>query len=100
MLTLTEDASTVVTAIVDKQLQSEDGGLRISGPTDGNFAIAAVPTGEPGDTVVESGGAKVYVEPSAVNDLDDKILDAQVSPEGDVQFQLAQGDVPPEPPVI
>ncbi|HIT74534.1 MAG TPA: hypothetical protein IAA98_03025 [Candidatus Avipropionibacterium avicola] len=100
MLTLTEDASTVVTAIVDKQIQSEDGGLRISGPTDGNFAIAAVPSGEPGDTLVESGGAKVYLEPTAVADLDAMILDAQVSSEGDVQFQLAEGAVPPESPAI
>lgn len=90
MLTLTENASNIVSTIVDKQIESEDGGLRISGPTDGSFAIAAVAAGEPGDTIVESGEAKVYLEESASQVLDDKILDAQVSQEGDVQFQLAQ----------
>ncbi|QDP94786.1 Fe-S cluster assembly protein HesB [Microlunatus elymi] len=90
MLTLTENASNVVTTIVDKQIQSEDAGLRISGPTDGAFAIAAVPSPEPGDTLVESGDAKVYLEQSATEVLDDKILDAQVTEAGDVQFQLAQ----------
>lgn len=90
MLTLTENASNIVSTIVDKQTESEDGGLRISGPTDGAFAISAVPSGEPGDTVVESGEAKVYLEESASEVLDDKVLDAQVTQEGDVQFQLAQ----------
>jgi Fe-S cluster assembly iron-binding protein IscA len=90
MLTLTENASNIVTTIVDKQIQTEDAGLRISGPTDGSFAISAVPTGEPGDTVVESGAAKVYLEDSASEVLDDKVLDAQVTADGDVQFQLAQ----------
>jgi len=90
MLTLTENASNIVSTIVDKQVQSDDAGLRISGPTDGAFAIAAVPAGEPGDQVVESGDAKVYLEESASEVLDDKVLDAQVTAEGDVQFQLAQ----------
>jgi Fe-S cluster assembly iron-binding protein IscA len=90
MLTLTENASNIVSTIVDKQVQSDDGGLRISGPTDGAFAIAAVAAGEPGDTVVESGDAKVYLEESASAVLDDKVLDAQVTADGDVQFQLAQ----------
>ncbi len=90
MLTLTENASNIVTTIVDKQIQTEDGGLRISGPTDGSFAISAVPAGEPGDQVVESGTAKVYLEETASAVLDDKILDAQVTADGDVQFQLAQ----------
>jgi Fe-S cluster assembly iron-binding protein IscA len=90
MLTLTENASNIVSTIVDKQVESEDGGLRISGPTDGAFAISAVPAAQPGDTVIESGEAKVYLEESATEVLDDKVLDAQVTQDGDVQFQLAQ----------
>ncbi|MGH1564665.1 Fe-S cluster assembly protein HesB [Mumia sp. DW29H23] len=93
MLTLTENASDIVTTLVNKQVPSENGGLRISGPNDGGFAIAAVLTGEPGDTLVEDGEAKVYLEETASQLLDDKILDAQVTPDGDVQFQLA-----PQPP--
>ncbi|MBW9205333.1 Fe-S cluster assembly protein HesB [Mumia sp. zg.B17] len=90
MLTLTENASDIVTTLINKQVPSEDGGLRISGPTDEGFAISAVFVGEPGDTLVESGDAKVYLDGAASQVLDDKILDAQVTSEGAVQFQLAE----------
>ncbi|KAA1420725.1 Fe-S cluster assembly protein HesB [Mumia zhuanghuii] len=90
MLTLTENATEVVTALVADRIDTADAGLRISGPTDGSFAVAAVPVGEPGDQVVESGGAKVYIEGATSELLDDKVLDAQVTPEGGVQFALGQ----------
>lgn len=57
---------------------------------DGAFALAAVAAGEPGDSVVESAGAKVYLEQTAVAPLDDKVLDAAVDQAGGVQFQLGQ----------
>lgn len=89
MLTLTENASDIVTTLVNSQVPSENGGLRISGPSPEGFAITAVLAGEPGDTLVESGEAKVYLEDAASQVLADKILDAQVTPEGNVQFQIA-----------
>jgi len=91
MLTLTENASTVVKTVATQQLGSEEGGLRISSPegaAEGSFAIAPALDAEPGDQVVESEGAKVFVDQAASAALDDKILDAQVDPEGNVQFRL------------
>lgn len=91
MLTLTENASTVVKTVATQQLGSEDGGLRISSPDGaaaGSFAIAPALDAEPGDQVVESEGAKVFVDESASAALDDKVLDAQVDAEGNVQFRL------------
>jgi Fe-S cluster assembly iron-binding protein IscA len=90
MPTLTENASDIVTTLVNKQVPSENGGLRISGPSAEGFAIAAVLAGEPGDTLVESGDARVYLEDSASQVLDDKVLDAQVTQDGNVQFQIAE----------
>lgn len=90
MLTLTENASNVVKTIATQQLGNPEGGLRIStheGDSE-SFAITPVPEGEPGDQVVENDGAKVFVDEPASIALDDKVLDAQVDPEGNVQFQL------------
>ncbi len=90
MLTLTENASTVVKTIATQQLGVAEGGLRISShdATEGSFAIAPVADGEPGDKVVESEGAKVFVDETASTALDDKVLDAQVDDQGNVQFRL------------
>ncbi|KHL13188.1 Fe-S cluster assembly iron-binding protein IscA [Mumia flava] len=90
MLTLTENASQIVTALVADQTESSDAGLRISGPTDDGFAITAVTGAEPGDQVVAEGDAKVYVDQTAAMMLDDKVLDAQVTDQGGVQFALAE----------
>lgn len=91
MLTLTENASTVVKTIATQQLGAAEGGLRISSHDgDGSFAIAAVPDGEPGDQVVENDGAKVFVDENATPALNDKVLDAQIDDQGNVQFQLGQ----------
>lgn len=90
MLTLTESASTVVKSIVDREPTATDGALRIapgaSGENDFTVSIVTEPT--PGDQLVESGGARVYLEPTASAALDDKMLDAQVSEAGAVTFAL------------
>ncbi len=90
MLTLTENASTVVKTIATQQLGAAEGGLRISSHdgADGSFAIAPVVDAQPGDQVVESDGAKVFVDETASTALDDKELDAQVDDQGNVQFRL------------
>ena len=91
MLTLTETATTAVKSMVDRNPTLTDGGLRIdSGPDGGNtFGVAIVPEPQPGDSTIESGGARVFLEENASRILDDKVLDAQVSQDGDVTFALA-----------
>lgn len=90
MLTLTENASTIVRDITAQQGQSESAGLRISAePTaEPAFAVTAAEQPQPGDQVVEQDGATVYLDEPAAVQLDDKVLDAAVDPNGGVQFSL------------
>jgi len=90
MLTLTETATTVVKSIVAQNPDVTNGGLRIGSGAGGDrdFAISVVPTPHPEDSVVESDGARVYLEPAASAALDDKVLDAQLGENGSVTFSL------------
>ena len=92
MLTLTENASTVVKGIAEQI--PEASGLRITAmPTEEAqppaFDVAPAAQAEPGDAVVESDGATVYLDGGAAEELDDKVLDASVDQEGRVEFALA-----------
>jgi len=89
VLTLTENASTVVKSITEQTNEADGAGLRIS--HDGADALQVAPAAEPqpGDQVVEDGGARVFLEETAAQTLDDKVLDAQVDDQGAVQFSIA-----------
>lgn len=89
MLTLTETASTVVKSIIDRDPSSTDGALRIApGANERDFSINVVSAPQPGDDVVESHGARVFLEPTASAALGDKTLDAEVAETGAVSFAL------------
>jgi Fe-S cluster assembly iron-binding protein IscA len=87
---LTENASTVVKTIISQDGASPESGLRISQEAADSAALSVAPTQapEPGDQVVEDGGARVFLEENAAVTLDDKVLDAQVDENGGVQFLL------------
>ena len=91
MLTLTENASTVVKALVDQTDGNQEGGLRISQDAADSPALHVIPSEspQPGDQVLEEDGARVFLEETAATTLDDKILDAQVDDNGGVQFTIA-----------
>jgi iron-sulfur cluster assembly protein len=91
MLTLTENATTVIKTITEGDTTPEGGGLRISqeNPSSTDLAVTAADAPQPGDQVLEEEGARVFLEETAAQTLDDKILDAQVDPAGGVQFMLA-----------
>lgn len=91
MLTLTENAQSVITGIVDGAQAPQTGGIRISQDVEGpglHVAVAHQPEAE--DQVVESAGAKVFLDPQAAIVLDDKILDASAQPDGRVDFAIGQ----------
>ena len=91
MLTLTENASAVIKNINESQEQPEGSGLRIVQQGEGQqaeLALSAATSPEPGDKVVEEQGARVFLEETAAETLDDKVLDAQVDESGGVQFTL------------
>jgi iron-sulfur cluster assembly protein len=91
MLTLTENASAIVNEITSQPGLAETAGLRITSEDSAEpaFAVSAAQQAEPGDQVVEQGGATVYLDESAAVLLDDKVLDAAVDPSGKVEFALA-----------
>ncbi|MAS55712.1 Fe-S cluster assembly protein HesB [Nocardioides sp.] len=90
MLTLTENASTIVREITTQPGLPESAGLRITSEGDqSSFAIAATDNPEPADKVVEQAGATLYLDEQAAVVLDDKILDAAVDEQGQVEFALA-----------
>jgi Fe-S cluster assembly iron-binding protein IscA len=90
MLTLTDSASTVVKTIIERTPDVSDAALRISasepGASDLSLAVATQP--EPSDTVIETAGAKVFVEQNAALVLDDKVLDAKIEDDGSVRFSI------------
>lgn len=94
VLTLTENASTVVKSIVEQSDDIQDGGLRISQDAVDSPALHVIPTEapQPGDQVLEENGARVFLEETAADTLDDKVLDAQIDENGGVQFMIAIQD--------
>jgi iron-sulfur cluster assembly protein len=92
VLTLTENANNVVKSIVEQSGQGGQGGLRISQDAPDSPALHVMPTEapQPGDQVLEEEtGARVFLEETAAETLDDKVLDAQVDESGGVQFTIA-----------
>jgi Fe-S cluster assembly iron-binding protein IscA len=92
LLTLTENASTIVNEITSQVGLGEGGGLRISADdaAQPNLELTTTEQGEPGDQVVENAGATVYLDEAAAVLLDDKILDASVDEQGRPAFAVAQ----------
>ncbi len=92
MLTLTENASTIVKTITVQTTGTEEGGLRISSPAaeSADLSVAVAGSPEPHDSVVEVAGARVFLEENAAAVLDDKILDAEVDEAGAVRFAIGE----------
>lgn len=91
MLTLTETAASAVRAIIEGMPDAAGGGLRIDqgAPEDSpGFAVSIVAEPLPGDSILESNGAKVFLEAGAAEMLDDQALDAQVDDDGAVTFAV------------
>jgi iron-sulfur cluster assembly protein len=92
MLTLTDNATNVVHNLADQVPGDSAGGLRIStnDSADTTFSVAVTAEPEPTDEVVESSGARVFLETNAAAVLSDKVLDAEVDSDGSVRFAIGQ----------
>ena len=97
MLTLTENASTIVKTLVDQNAATADAGLRFSHDeaNPGARTVTTAEGAEPGDAVVERDGAKVFLDETAAVALGDQVLDAAVDETGSVQFNIAPADGAP-----
>ncbi|MCC6269735.1 MAG: Fe-S cluster assembly protein HesB [Microbacteriaceae bacterium] len=89
MLTLTENASTLIRSLAEQSAVAENAGLRISAGADAaQLSVDLTPAPEPDDKVIESAGARVFLEEIAALALDDKVLDAHMDDDGAVRFQV------------
>lgn len=94
MLTLTDNATALVTTLVRRRTDTEGAGLRIHtaetpGQTgEARLAADVVVSPEPDDQILDLPGAPVFLEGEAASVLDDKVLDANVNEEGAVSFSL------------
>lgn len=93
MLTLTE---TAVAVIRDLSTQSTadpaDSGVRISSQPDaaGTLMLSVADGPEATDEIVEAGGARVFLDPTAASLLADKSLDADVDGQGGIAFLIIE----------
>jgi iron-sulfur cluster assembly protein len=92
MLTLTDSAVTAIRTLTSQPELPEDTGLRImaKGEEAPSFQVTLAETPVAGDQVIETDGARVFLEANAAAALDDKALDAQVDDEGTVAFTVAR----------
>ena len=88
MLTLTPSAVEAVDSLLHSSPEvPEDAGLRIGTLGESELTLDIAPEPEPGDQVIEEGGARVFVDSEAAPILDGVQLDARI--EGDqVAFGL------------
>lgn len=95
MLAITETAAEAIKNLVSANEMPEGSGLRIAGETEQQsesleLSVAATPSEE--DTVLEGGGAMIFLESNAATALDDKVLDVQTVTENDeeqLRFAIA-----------
>ena len=91
MLTLTEGAVQVIRTVTSQpQLPAETGIRIVAQDTAGSLSLSVTEGPESGDQIVESGGARVFLESGAATALDDKTLDAEIDDKGDVSFLIGQ----------
>ena len=94
MLTLTDNATAIVSTLVSRQSEAPDAGLRIHSTeapgADGGARLAVLVAAdpEPQDQVVEISGTRLFLDQEAATALDDKVLDAGVDDEGAVSFAV------------
>jgi len=90
MLTLTDSASDAIRQLGARPELPSGSGIRIDFPADGSDVLAVAPSTTPmtNDEVVESHGARVFLDRAVANLLDDMVLDVRVDTDGRVWFLL------------
>ncbi len=93
MITVTDSAASAIRTLAGQTDTPEVTGVRISPATEGGgaaeLALSVTEGPLPEDQVVESQGARLFVDSDVADSLADKALDAQITEQGQVQFMLA-----------
>jgi Fe-S cluster assembly iron-binding protein IscA len=89
MLTMTDNAATAIRDITSQDAAPPGAGLRISADESGDGLVLSL-AAEPfeGDQVVDSAGARLFLDQYAAAVLADKELDVTIDPSGDLQFAV------------
>ncbi|GAA4508750.1 MULTISPECIES: iron-sulfur cluster biosynthesis family protein [Nonomuraea] len=92
MLTLTANAAQAIRNLTAGAPEPAQGGIRIASSDDdaSSLTLSLATAPEPADAVVESEGARVYLDPVAATVLDDKSLDAGADDQGAVSFLVTE----------
>ena len=90
MLTMTENAVAVIREITGQNQVPTDAGLRIAQDVAGSLNLSVSAEPQPGDEVVDEGGARIFLDQEAAPMLADKALDVSMDGQGGVQFMLGQ----------
>jgi Fe-S cluster assembly iron-binding protein IscA len=97
MLTLTSEAAARIRGLVEHPDNPNRSGLRITDDTSGRFvlSLAAEPANE--EQVIDTGGAHVFLDPTAAKALDEQTLHATTDAQGRVRFSVAPRTTASEP---
>jgi iron-sulfur cluster assembly protein len=94
MLTMTDNAVTQIRTLTDLPDAPDGAGVRIAAdPTAGSLTLSLAATPAEDDTVLDTDGARLFLDSSATTMLDDKTLDAVADPSGEIQFAIAEQSV-------
>lgn len=90
MVTLTDNAIGLIRRLTDRPGVPHQAGLRIAtGSAAGALTVGVVSGPLDGDQVLDSAGARVFLDAEAVRALDDKALDAALQ-DGTVTFTVTE----------
>ena len=93
MLTLTDRAAETIRSLISQPGIPAETGLRMSMQgADGGSLTLSLEGPQPGDTVIEDAGAKVFVQEDVAGIVDDGELDAELDEQGQASFTLAAQD--------
>jgi iron-sulfur cluster assembly protein len=95
VLTLTANAAQAIRDLTSAAPEPEQTGIRISSQGEGasSLTLSLATSPEPADEVVETEGARVYLDPVAATVLEDKSLDAGADEKGAVSFLVTEQPV-------
>lgn len=90
MLTLTDNAVLVIRDLTAQEEVPTGAGLRIASDPTGSLVLSLSEQPQRGDQVVDTAGARIFLDPDSAQALRDKALDAAVDAQGIVQFGIAE----------
>ncbi|MER7889344.1 adhesin [Micromonospora sp. NPDC094482] len=91
MLTMTDNAVLVIRDLANQQDVAEDGGVRIAADAEaGSLTVELVAEPIQGDHVVDTEGARIFLDADAAEILGDASVDATVDDDGIIQFGFTE----------